>query len=804
MSRDPDNDEGFNEDFNDDSGTERHDFRENKGNNDNKNTRNTNKKDSEDFDDDFLPEDNTPPQPNPNRKKGPNTGTAKELKLKVQEARKRDVGHSIIRLDNETMDALGVATGDIIEIEGNNKSAAVAWPAYPQDEGLGIVRIDSRLRNNINVGIDEFVIVRKVEAQPAKNIILTPYQVKIKTNSRFESFVKRKLLSYPVVKNDLIFISIGISREIAFKVSQLKPNGICIIKQSTQLHISESTQEEIPQGIPYVTYENIGGLDNEIQKVREMVELPLRHPELFQRLGIDPPKGVLLRGPPGCGKTLLAKAVANEAKAYFISINGPEIMSKFYGESEKKLRSLFKEAEEKAPAIVFIDEIDAIAPKRENVTGEVERRVVAQLLGLMDGLQSRGRVVVIGATNRPNAVDPALRRPGRFDRELEIKVPDGKGRLEIMQIHTRNMPIKNADKILKEFSKITHGYVGADIASLCRESAMIALRRYLPNLELFEQEIPIEELEKIEITKDDFDQAFKEIIPSGIREVFIEIPDVHWDDIGGLEDVKTVLRQAVEWPIKSPEAFKRMGVAPRRGVLLYGPPGCGKTLLARAAATESEANFISIKGPEVLSKWVGESEKAIREIFRKAKTASPCIIFIDEIDSIASSRVESMHDSSGVTQRVLSQILTELDGLEGASDIVFIAATNVPHVLDLALMRPGRIDRFCLVPAPTNEDRLRILKIFTKNMPLDDDVDLKTLVSISESYSGADIESLCREAAFEALWRSNMKAKKVTMADFMNVKEKIHPTCTSDVVKTYEDFEKKVYLKKKERLTMYS
>lgn len=723
-------------------------------------------------------------------------------KLKVLEARKRDVGRSIIRLDNETMTELDISTGDIVKIEAENISAAIAWPAYPQDQGLGVVRIDARLRKNVGVGIDETITVSKAEAKVAKTLILTPFQVKIKTNSRFESFVKRKLLSYPVTKDDLIYISIGISREIAFKVTSVKPAGLCLIKQSTQIKIRESKYEEAPQGIPYVTYENIGGLDSEIQKIREMVELPLKHPELFRRLGIDPPKGVLLRGPPGCGKTLLAKAVANESEAHFISINGPEIMSKFYGESEKKLRSLFKESEEKAPTIIFIDEIDAIAPKRENVTGEVERRVVAQLLGLMDGLQTRGRVVIIGATNRPNAVDPALRRPGRFDREIEIKVPDGKGRLEIMQIHTRNMPIKDADTILKEFSKMTHGYVGADIASLCRESAMVALRRFLPDMDLTEDEISLEQLEKIEITREDFDTAKKEIIPSGIREVFIEIPDVHWDDVGGLDEVKEALKQAVEWPIKSPAAFERMGVAPRRGVLLYGPPGCGKTLLARAAATESEANFISIKGPEVLSKWVGESEKAIREIFRKARAAAPCIIFIDEIDSIAGSRTGGTHDSSGVTNRVLSQLLTELDGLEGIRDIVFVAATNAPNLIDLALMRPGRLDKLCYVPAPNDSDKKEIYEIFTKGMPLTKDIKIDDLVKMSTHFSGADIESLCREAAFEALWRTNMKAKKVTMKDFEAAVGKIHATCNPEIVKFYENFEKQIHQRKKEQLGM--
>ncbi|MHA1340358.1 MAG: CDC48 family AAA ATPase [Promethearchaeota archaeon] len=722
-----------------------------------------------------------------------------EVKLKVKDAKKKDIGRCIVRIDSELMEKLGFHTGDIVEVVGSKTTAAIVWPSFPQDQVSGIARMDARTRANAGVSIDDFVIIRRANVQVAKQVILTPNQVKFKTNSGFESFVQRRLLGTPISQNDIVYISLGIAREFAFKVTSLKPKGICVIKQSTKLKISDSQFEEETSGPQYVTYENIGGLDDEIQKIREMVELPLKHPELFKRLGIDPPKGVLLRGPPGCGKTLLAKAVANESSAHFISVTGPEVMSKFYGESEKKLRSLFKEAEEKAPTIIFIDEIDAIAPKRENVTGEVERRVVAQLLGLMDGLQSRGKVVIIGATNRPNALDPALRRPGRFDRELEIKVPDEKGRYEIMQIHTRNMPIENADAVLKEFAKATHGYVGADIAALCRESAMVALRRYLPQFNLDDEEIPYEQLDQIKITKEDFEQAKKEIIPSGIREVFIEVPDIHWDKVGGLEKVKKTLKQMVEWPIKSPESFKRMGISPRRGVLLYGPPGCGKTLLAKAIATESEANFISIKGPEVLSKWVGESERAIREIFRKARMASPCIIFIDEIDSIASSRASNT-DTSGVSSRVLSQLLIELDGLEGTNDIVFIGATNVPHILDLALIRPGRIDQFCYVPAPNRNDRKEIFKIFTEKMPLSQDVDLDKLAELSEHYSGADIQSLCREAAFEALWKTNMKAKKVTMDDFLAAFEKIHPVCTEDVVKQYENFEHQLYQRKKAKL----
>lgn len=709
-----------------------------------------------------------------------------ELRLRVLEARQRDVGRNVIRLDNKTMAELQIRTGDIVEIEGKKVSAAIAWPAYPQDQNLGIIRIDARLRRNIDVNLDEYVLIRKGQEHIAKSLVLAPSSVKIRTDNRFESFVKRKLLNTPVTVDDIIYISIGINREISFKVVNTRPKGICIVKQSTTLHVSEGPVMEAESGIPFITYEDIGGLDEEIQKVREMVELPLRHPELFRRLGIDPPKGVLLRGPPGCGKTLLAKAVANESEAHFISINGPEIMSKFYGESEKRLRSLFKEAEENAPSIVFIDEIDAIAPKREDVTGEVERRVVAQMLALMDGLHSRGRVIIIGATNRPNAVDPALRRPGRFDREIEIRVPTQKGRLEILQIHTRKMPLETSVNLDYLASK-THGYVGADIASLCREAAMSTLRRYLPEIDLDADYIPSELLESITVNKDDFDEAIKEVLPSGIREVFIELPQVHWDDVGGLEEIKQELIEAVEWPLKNPDSYTRMGIKPPKGVLLYGPPGCGKTLLARAIATESEANFISIKGPELLSKWVGESERALREIFRKAKLAAPCIVFFDELDSIAPRRGGN-HTDSGVTERVISQFLTELDGLQEMKDIIVIAATNRPDILDPALVRPGRIDRMTFVPPPNKSDLEKIYAIFTKEMPLAKDVDLQGLVALAKNFTGADVETHCREAAILAL-RENIRARKVKMTHFEESAKKIHPSATPQMVENYMQFE---------------
>ncbi|MFX1304757.1 MAG: CDC48 family AAA ATPase [Promethearchaeota archaeon] len=711
------------------------------------------------------------------------------ITLRVQKAKKRDIGRNIIRIDPRTMEKLKIQTGDVISVVGKTESAGIAWPSYPQDNGLGIVRVDSRLQKNTGTRIDDTIEIRKVNAEVAQNVVLAPSNFPIKNNPRFESFVKRKLNNYPITIDDYIFISIGISREITFKVINMRPNGVCVIKQDTILNISDKITEEAESGLSYITYEDVGGLDKEIQRVREMVELPLRHPSLFKRLGIDPPKGVLLRGPPGCGKTLLARAVANESEAHFISINGPEIMSKFYGESEKKLRKLFIEAEEKSPAIIFIDEIDAIAPKRETVTGEVERRVVAQLLALMDGLHGRGKVIVIGATNRPNSLDPALRRPGRFDREIEIKVPNEKGRREIFQIHTRNMPLDKKIS-LKEFSQITHGFVGADISAVSREAAMSALRRYLPKIDLESEMIDPELLEQIEVTKEDFEEALKEVLPSGIREVFVEVPNVPWDQVGGLDDLKQKLVEAVEWPLSHPAIFNRMGITPPKGILLYGPPGCGKTLLARAVATESKANFISIKGPELLSKWVGESEKAIREVFRKAKMASPCIIFFDEFDSIAPSRGRHTSDS-GVSEKVLSQFLTELDGLEVMKDIVVIAATNRPDILDPALIRPGRIDRILLVPAPEEKGRLEILKIFTKDMPLTNNIKLEDLNDMIEGFSGADIETWCREAAMIAL-RENIRARKVSIEHFREARKLVNPTLTNEVISWYEKFGEKL------------
>ncbi|MEM3649413.1 MAG: CDC48 family AAA ATPase [Candidatus Jordarchaeaceae archaeon] len=714
-----------------------------------------------------------------------------DVELRVEEAQKRDAGRFIVRIDNAAMEKLGIQTGDIVEIRGKKVTSAIAWPAYPEDKDKGLVRMDGYLRRNANVSLGDKVIIRKANEKVAKSVILAPTSVRFPVEERFERFVKSKLVGHPVTQGDTLHITV-LSRAILFVVVKTTPKGIVIVKPQTTLHISEKPLTEISVGIPQVTYEDVGGLHEEIQKVREMIELPLKHPELFKRLGIEPPKGVLLHGPPGCGKTLIAKAVANEAEAHFISINGPEIMSKFYGESEKKLREVFKEAEDNAPSIIFLDELDSIAPKREEVTGEVERRVVAQLLALMDGLKGRGKVIVIGATNRVNALDPALRRPGRFDREIEISVPDKQGRIEILQIHIRGMPIADNVDII-QLAQTTHGFVGADLEALCREAAMKALRRYLPRIDLDEQTIPTHILETMEVTQEDFINALKEIQPSAIREVLIEVPTVRWEQIGGLEEVKQQLKEAVEWPLKHPEAFTRMGVQPPKGVLLYGPPGCGKTLLARAVATESEANFIPVKGPELLSKWVGESEKAVREVFRKARLASPSIIFFDEFDALAPRRGMGAGDSQ-VTERVISSLLTEIDGLEALHDVVVIGATNRPDILDPALLRPGRFDRLILVPAPDDAARLQIFELYTRGrgMPLGDDVDLEKLNKEAKNFVGADIEAVCREAAILAL-REDINADKVYMRHFEAALKKVHPTVTPDMMRWYERVEERFY-----------
>ena len=644
------------------------------------------------------------------------------------------------------------------------------------------MRIDGFLRKNAGVSINEYVVVRKAEVKNAMSIVLAPVDMRLNVDEDFANFVKNRLMDRTFVEGDTTLVMM-LGHSVQFTVAKTQPHGIVKMTHDTRLQILTEPVAEA-KGVPRTTYEDLGGLEEEIQRIREMVELPMGHPEIFQRLGIDPPKGVLLLGPPGCGKTLLARAVANESDANFFSINGPEIISKFYGESEARLREIFQQAQQNAPSIILIDELDSIAPKREEVTGEVERRVVAQLLALMDGLSGRGNVIVIGATNRPNALDPALRRPGRFDREIEIGIPDKRGRHEILLIHSRGMPLAR-DVDLKVLAERTHGYTGADLAALCRETAMKALRRYLPEINLKEERIPPSVLEKMEVRMDDFMNAFKEITPTAMREVAVEVPVVHWDEVGGLEEVKEKLKEAVEWPLKNPEVFKRLGIQPPKGILLIGPPGCGKTMLARAVATESEANFISIKGPEVFSKWVGESERAIREVFRKARMASPAVIFFDEVDSLVPRRGLGYGDS-GVTERVISQLLTEMDGIIPLEDIIVIAATNRPDIVDPAALRPGRFDRLIYVPEPDEAARLEIFKIHTKNMPLSNDVDIKEH-RMTKGYSGADISSVCREAAMNAL-RRDINAKEVTFSDFEKAMEKVPPSISPEIENWYRSF----------------
>ncbi|MHA1345314.1 MAG: CDC48 family AAA ATPase [Candidatus Heimdallarchaeaceae archaeon] len=712
--------------------------------------------------------------------------TDKEITLRVAEAKQRDVGRGKVRLDSMAMSRIGVSTGDIVEIVGKRSTTAVAWPSYPEDLKKEIIRCDGVIRRNAGVSLGDKVDVKKAKVSVARQVTLAPEQMSVNIDFSFENFVKRKLLGQPLSRKDTVLIPI-LGRAIPFNVVTTVPSGIVVVTESTQLKVAEKPLLEGEKTAPSISYEDIGGLHQEILKIREMVELPLKFPQLFEKLGIDPPKGVLLHGPPGCGKTLVARAVANESAAHFIVINGPEIMSKFYGESEQRLRSIFKDAEDNSPSIVFIDELDAIAPKREDVTGEVERRVVAQLLALMDGLVARGQVIVIGATNRPNAVDPALRRPGRFDREIEIHVPDRDSREEILLIHTRGMPLTQ-DVDLKTLANVTHGYVGADLEALAREAAMKTLRRVLPSVNLNEESIPADILDQLEVTHDDFLTGFKEITPTAIREVYIESPNVPWTDVGGLKQVVTDIREAIEWPLTQKDAFKRIGIKPPRGILLYGPPGCGKTLLAKAVATESEANFISIKGPEVLSKWVGESEKAIREVFRKARLAAPSIIFFDEIDSLIP--VRGVSSDSNVAERVISQLLTELDGLEALKDIVVLAATNRPDIVDPAVLRPGRFDRLIFVSPPNQKGRIEIFKVYTRNMPLASSVSLKELASVTEGFVGSDIEALCREAGMLAL-RESFDIETITMSHFNNALERIHPTVTPDVVKYYEKISEK-------------
>ncbi|MCS4542309.1 MAG: CDC48 family AAA ATPase [Euryarchaeota archaeon] len=674
--------------------------------------------------------------------------TNTELVLRVTETTARDVGRGIARIDPEDMKTIGLQTGDVIAIIGKRKTAAKVMPTYPQDRGKDIIQIDGITRSNAEIRLDDRVRIQKIRAEKAAKVILALIgQVRSPFIRDISESVKSLLEGLPLVEGDKIRINF-FGSFVQLVVIDLKPKAEALLVCSdTIIKISEKPAE-VAERIA-ITYEDIGGLHNEIQKIREMIELPLRHPEVFKQLGIEPPKGVLLHGPPGTGKTLIAKAVANETDAHFIDINGPEIINKYYGESEARLREIFDDANRLAPSIIFIDELDAIAPKREEVTGEVEKRVVAQLLALMDGLESRGKIIVIGATNRPNALDPALRRPGRFDREIVIGVPNRNGRKEILQIHTRGMPLsENVD--LEKLADVTHGFVGADIAALCKEAAMHALRRVLPEIDLEIELIPPEVLTKLKVTMSDFVNALKEIEPSALREVFVEVPNVKWEDIGGLEDAKQELIEAIEWPFKYPDVFKYAKTKPPKGILLYGPPGTGKTMLAKAVATQTEANFISIKGPELFSKFVGESEKAIREVFKKAKQAAPCVIFFDEIDAIAPRRgIE--HEDSHVTERVVSQLLTELDGLEELHGCVVLAATNRPDIVDPAILRPGRFDRLIYIPPPDRETREEIFKIHTCGMPLDNDVNINALAEQTENYVGADIEVVCREASMLAI-----------------------------------------------------
>jgi len=671
------------------------------------------------------------------------------IEVTIKEAAHEDAGRGIARLSIDTMKALDLVSGDVIEIAGRQKAATLIWPGFPQDTGKAVLRIDGSTRSNVGAGIDDKVRIKKTEAGYAKKVTIQPTQPIRLVGG--EQYLGRILRGRPVTEGQHIRVSI-LGNPLTFAIARVVPKGIAIVTDSTEIELKETPYEPEKgrrEAVTDVHYEDIGGLDRELQLVREMIELPLRHPELFERLGIEPPKGVLLYGPPGTGKTLIAKAVANEVDAHFVTLSGPEIMSKYYGESEERLREVFEEAQENAPSIIFIDEIDSIAPKREEVKGEVERRVVAQLLALMDGLKTRGQVVVIAATNLPEIIDPALRRGGRFDREIEIGIPDTKGRQQIFQIHTRGMPLAE-DVNLDDYARSTHGFVGADIALLAKEAAMHALRRIIPHIKI-EEEIPTEIIDQLRVTNEDFLEAHKHVEPSAMREVLVEIPDVKWEDVGGLEDVKAELAEAVEWPLKYPEIFDALETEPPRGILLFGPPGTGKTLLAKAVANESESNFISVKGPELLSKWVGESERGVRQVFRKARQAAPSIIFFDEIDALMPKRGAYI-GSSHVTESVVSQILTELDGLEELNNVVVLGATNRPDMLDEALLRPGRLDRMIYVPPPDREGRKKIFEVYLRNREiLANDVDIDELVERTEGYVGADIEALVREAKISAM-----------------------------------------------------
>ncbi|MDP3917375.1 MAG: CDC48 family AAA ATPase [Nanoarchaeota archaeon] len=742
-----------------------------------------------------------------------------DIMLKVQEAYQEEAYKGIVRIDSQTMREVGVKAGDILEITGGRTTLGIVDRAYPSDIGQRIIRMDGLIRRNARTGIGEAVKIKKADIREAKTVTIAPAQQGVMIQAANPDLFKQGLLGRAVIKGDVISLG-GAKRRrktmegspfeeifnvfedmaspmhfgfgtLKFIVADVNPKTPAIITENTILKISSKAVEisESDQKAPDVTYEDIGGLSEEVKKMREMVELPLKNPEIFESLGISPPKGVLLHGPPGTGKTLLAKAVANETNANFILVNGPELLSKFYGETEKKIRNLFEDAEKNAPSIIFIDEIDAIAPKREDTYGEVERRMVSQLLTVMDGLKSRGRVIVIGATNRQNSLDPALRRPGRFDREINIGVPNKEGRLKILKIHTRNMPLTK-DVNLEEIAAKTHGFVGADLESLCKEAAMNVIRREMPKFSKIKDEevIPQDIRTNLRVTSADFIAARKIVRPSSLREVLIEAPDVSWTDVGGLEELKSELKEAIEWPLKNPETFQRMGIKPPRGILMYGPPGTGKTLLAKAVANESESNFILVKGPELLTKWVGESEKGVRKVFEKARQTAPTIIFFDEIDALATRR--GLDSGSQATERVVNALLAEMDGLEELTDVVVLAATNRPDLVDPALLRPGRFDRIIATQLPDEKARIDVLKIHTKNMPLDPNVDLEAINKKLEDFSGADLHALAREAAMVAL-RKDMKAKTVTTEDFEAALEKIMPSLKQEDIKRYKTIEEK-------------
>ena len=702
------------------------------------------------------------------------------LQMRIDEAKQRDIGKKRARIGPDAMDYLKAAPGDIIEITGKKSSCAIVWPADEDEKFPDVIKIDGQTRKNVGAALNDIVKIRKVTTKIAKSVVLMPVNDVVTVDKEFTDFVKNRLKGLPLSHGDEISVMI-LGNSMDFKINKISPKGVVKIDRSTALAILEETSGDRKIR---VTYEEVGGLKSEIKAMREIVELPLRHPELFSGLGIEPHSGILLYGPPGCGKTLIAKVLASESEANMYSINGPEIMNKYYGETEARLRDIFKEAKDNSPSIIFIDEIDAIAPKREEAYGDVEKRVVAQLLALMDGLTDRGNVIVLGATNRPDSVDPALRRPGRFDREVEILVPNEDGRLEVLLIHTRGMPIAE-DVNLKSLASELHGYTGADIKSLCREAAMKSIRRYLPEIDLEIEKIPAEILKSMEIRLIDFYDAMHEVVPTAMREFYVERPKVWWQDVGGLDETKQALQDNLILAMKEPNKFLKMGIKPPKGALLYGPPGCGKTLLARALATESGANMILVRGPEILSKWVGESEKAIREIFRKAKTSSPCVVIFDELDSLARYKTGEMN---GVGETILSQLLTEME--EGISSrVVVVGITNRPDLLDNSMLRTGRLDLTLYVQPPDEKGRLEIIKILTSQMPLANDVKLKEIAVATQNYSGADLAALCREAAVHAMQNN---ATKIDSANFAAALKKVKPSITKEVEQWYGNLKESV------------